>query len=217
VRRCESGEHDERGTGADRDVRELAAEETFTNVHRGGTVLCAAMDIDQINLGLLVLRVAVGATMLAHGVNHVWRGGRIAGTGRWFESLGMKPGVLHAWLASATELAAGAALIFGFLTPLAASMLLGVMLVAWITNHRNAGFFVFRRPTEGWEYVMNLSAACFAIACLGAGQWSLDNALDIEFDDWLGLLCALVVGIGGTAALLLVFWRPPKPVAESAS
>ena len=35
---------------------------------------------DQVNLGLLILRVAVGATMLAHGVNHIWRGGKIPGT-----------------------------------------------------------------------------------------------------------------------------------------
>ena len=37
--------------------------------------------------------------MVAHGYNHVWLGGKIAGTGRWFESLGIKPGLLHAWLA----------------------------------------------------------------------------------------------------------------------
>jgi putative oxidoreductase len=173
-------------------------------------------DIDQVNLALLVLRVVVGATMLAHGVNHIWRGGKIAGTGRWFESLGMKPGALHAWLASITELAAGAALIVGLLTPLAAGALMGVLLVAWITNHRKAGFFVFRRPTEGWEYVMNLAAACFALGCLGAGEWSLDNAFDIEFKDWAGLIITLVVGVGGTIGLLAVFWRPPKPApAES--
>ena len=136
------------------------------------------MSADQVNLGLLILRVAVGATMIAHGYNHIYRGGKIKGTGRWFASLGMKPGILHAWLASLTELAAGAALIVGLLTPLAAGAILGVMLVAFITNHRKAGFFVFRRPTEGWEY-LEPARACFAIGCLGAGEWSLDNAIDI--------------------------------------
>ena len=62
---------------------------------------------DGVSAGLLILRVMVGIVMLAHGYNHIFRGGRIPGTGRWFESLGMKPGVLHAWLASLTELAAG--------------------------------------------------------------------------------------------------------------
>ena len=87
-----------------------------TSDHGGDQAACwrdagwSRMSEDQINLGLLILRVAVGGTMVAHGVNHVWRGGKIAGTGRWFASLGMKPGVLHAWLASGTELVAGAAL-----------------------------------------------------------------------------------------------------------
>lgn len=174
------------------------------------------MDADQINLGLLILRLAVGATMVAHGVNHIWRGGRIAGTGRWFSSLGMKPGILHAWLASVTELVAGTLLIVGFLTPLAAGAIVGVLLVAWITNHRKAGFFVFRRPTEGWEYVMNLAAAAFAIGCLGAGEWSLDEAFDTHLSDWWGLVAVVVIGVGGTVGLLATFWRPPRPEPATA-
>jgi putative oxidoreductase len=175
------------------------------------------MAVDQVNLGLLILRVAVGATMIAHGYNHIYRGGKIAGTGRWFESLGMKPGWLHAWLASGTELAAGAGLVVGLLTPWAAGALIGIVAVAGITNHRNAGFFVFRRPTEGWEYLMNLAAALIAIACIGPGDWSLDNAISYQPSHWWGLTIALVIGLGGTATLLAVFWRPPakEPAATS--
>jgi putative oxidoreductase len=166
-------------------------------------------DVDSFNLGVLILRVAVGGTMVAHGVNHVWRGGRIPGTGRWFASLGMKPGVLHAWLASGTELVAGPMLIVGLFTPYAAGACAGVMLVALIVNHRKNGFFIFR-PGEGWEYVGNLAAACFAIACLGGGEWSIDNAVDFELSDYWGIIAALVIGVGGTIALLATFWRPPK-------
>ena len=57
-----------------------------------------------IYISLLLLRVVIGVTMLAHGYNHIWGGGKIEGTARWFESLGMKPGIVHAWLASLTEL-----------------------------------------------------------------------------------------------------------------
>src|SRR5918992_250132 len=109
-----------------------------------------------LNLSLLVLRVVLGVVFLAHGINHVWRGGKIPGTARWFESLGMKPGVLHAWLASGTELVVGPLLFLGLLTPFAGAGVIGVMLVAWITNHRGNGFFIFR-PGEGWEYVMTLT------------------------------------------------------------
>ena len=108
-------------------------------------------NIDGINAGVLILRVAVGIVMIAHGYNHIFRGGKIEGTAGWFESLGMKPGILHAWLASLTELGAGAMLIFGFLTPLAAGGVVGVMLVALITNHLKNGFFIFR-PGEGYEW-----------------------------------------------------------------
>jgi putative oxidoreductase len=174
------------------------------------------MAADQVNLGLLVLRVAVGVTMIAHGYNHIYRGGKIAGTGRWFESLGMKPGWLHAWLASVTELLAGTGLVVGLLTPWAAGALIGTMVVAWITNHLHAGFFVFRRPTEGWEYLMNLVAALFAIACLGPGEWSLDDAIDYQPTHWWSLIIALVIGVGGAASLLAVFWRPQRqPAAAS--
>jgi len=168
---------------------------------------------NQLWIGLLVVRVSVGATMIAHGYNHIYRGGKIKGTAGWFASLGMKPGILHAWLASLTELAAGAGLVVGLLTPVAAGAVIGTLTVAFITNHRKAGFFVFRRPTEGWEYLMNLIAATFAIGCLGPGRWSLDNAADIHFHGWDGLIVTLVIGIGGAAGLLAVFWRPPAPAA----
>jgi putative oxidoreductase len=167
-------------------------------------------DLDAINLALLVLRCGVGAVMLAHGINHIFGGGKIAGTGRWFESLGMKPGPLHAWLASIMEIVGGALLVLGLLMPLAGASVVGVMLVAWITNHRKNGFFIFR-PGEGWEYVMTLTLAGFALAILGAGEWSLDHVLDLD-DDLVGatgLVVALVAGVGGAAALLAAFWRPP--------
>src|SRR5207248_11053241 len=135
-------------------------------------------DATAVNLSLLVLRVALGVVFLAHGINHVFRGGKIPGTARWFESLGMKPGVLHAWLASLPELGAGALLVVGLLTPLAGAGVVGVMAVAWITNHRGNGFFIFR-PGEGWEYVMTLTATGLALGALGAGRRSLDRAIGI--------------------------------------
>ena len=87
-------------------------------------------NVDGVNAGLLILRIALGIVMIAHGYNHIFRGGKIEGTAGWFESLGMKPGVLHAWLASLTELGAGAMLLLGLLTPLAGAGVVGVMLVA---------------------------------------------------------------------------------------
>ena len=169
------------------------------------------MDGESIALGLTVFRCAVGAVMLAHGWNHIWGGGKIEGTAGWFTSLGMKPGILHAWLASIAELLAGACLVLGLLMPLAGAAVIGTMTVALVTNHRGNGFFIFR-PGEGWEYVMTLIAAGFVLAVVGAGEWSLDHALGI-FDPPAadGLWIALVAGFGGAAALLGLFWRPERP------
>jgi putative oxidoreductase len=160
-------------------------------------------------MGLLVLRVTVGLVMMAHGWNHVFGGGRIAGTGRWFESLGMKPGWLHAWTASITELVAGVLLLLGVFTPLAGAAVVGVMLVAWITNHRTNGFFIFR-PGEGYEYVMTLTAVGLFFCFAGSGQVSLDHALDIDRFGWPTAWSCAAIGIVGALGLLAMCWRPQR-------
>ena len=70
-------------------------------------VILGDLSTSSVNMALLILRVTVGAVFLAHGINHIYGGGKIEGTARWFESLGMKPGILHAWMASLVEVAAG--------------------------------------------------------------------------------------------------------------
>ena len=103
----------------------------------------------------------------------------------------------------------------GLLTPLAAGAIIGTLTVAFITNHRKAGFFVFRRPTEGWEYLMNLIAACFAIGCLGPGAGRSTTRSTSTCTAGRASSPPLVIGVGGAAALLIVFWRPPAPAPPS--
>jgi putative oxidoreductase len=177
-------------------------------------MLYGVSDRDALDLALLVFRAVVGFVFLAHGWNHIFRGGKIAGTGRWFESLGMRPGKLHALVASWTEIGSGLLLFAGLATPLAASGVVGTMLVAWITNHRKNGFFIFR-PGEGYEYVMTLTACGLLLAVVGAGRWSLDHAFGFEDPPGVsGLVTVLVAGVGGAVGLLVGFWRPPPPKAE---
>jgi len=169
-----------------------------------------------IDIGTLLLRVALGITMLAHGYNHAWGGGKLAGTARWFESIGIRPGRVHALLATGTELAVAPLLFLGLLTPLAAAGVLGVMLVALISNHLKNGYFIFR-PGEGYEYVLFLTFTALALAALGGGGWSVDRVLvdhDVAGSGWLfgwhGLLVAAVAGGGGAALLLATCWRPAR-------
>lgn len=169
-------------------------------------------DIDAINLALLALRGVLGVVMLAHGVNHIFGGGKIEGTAGWFDSLGMRPGILHAWTASLTEIGAGVLLLVGLVTPLASAGVIGVLVVAWVTNHRDAGFWVFNRPTEGWEYLMTLVVVAVVVATLGAGEWSVDDAVGLDdITGWTGMIIAVAGGLGGALATLIVFWRPAEP------
>ena len=159
------------------------------------------------DLSLLVLRCTLGVVFIAHGYNHFFGGGRIKGTARWFDSLGMRPGIVHAWLASTAELGAGVLLVLGLATPLACAAVVGTMLVAWVTNHRRNGFFIFR-PGEGYEYVMTLTLVGAALGGLGAGKWSLDHAFGWAAGPWWGLGIAAILGVGGALTLLAAFWRP---------
>ncbi len=178
--------------------------------------MTAMSDADAIDLALLVFRCAVGAVMLAHGINHVFGGGKIAGTAKWFESMGMRPPLVHAWLASLTEVGAGVALVLGFLTPFGAAGVVGVMAVAWIINHRGNGFFIFR-PGEGWEYVMTLLFCGVVIGAVGPGSWSLDDAFDLRDDltGTTGLAIAALAGGGGALGLLGLAWRPEPDGPDS--
>jgi len=163
---------------------------------------------NEINLALLLLRVGLGATMAAHGYGKFFTGGRIAGTAGWFDSMGMKPGKVHAVLAAGGEVLAGLFLAFGLLTPFAALGFVGLMTVAWWTVHRDNGFFIIK---EGWEYVFVLGLVAVCIAIIGPGEWSVDHAIGIanNLDGWPGFAISAGGGIAAAAGLLAAFFRPP--------
>jgi putative oxidoreductase len=177
-------------------------------------LVATTADVDALNTGLLLLRLIVGFVVLAHGWNH-WKSVRSGpGMANWFESLGLRPGPLHAWMVTLTELAGGAVLMLGLFSPFAAGGTAALMLVAFMTNHRKNGFFIFR-PGEGYEYVLTLGIVAIAMGPLGPGQWSLDDVFGIVVDGWEGLAISAGIGLVGGALFLAMFWRPPKPAAAT--
>ena len=160
-----------------------------------------------IDVARLGLRVTIGATMIAHGVRH---GRTLDGTARWFSSIGFRQPRLQAMASAAVETGAGAALIAGAGTPVAASAVVGTLAVAARTVHLPNGFFVNQ---EGYEYVLNLSVASLALAALGPGDLSADRLLGLHDTLTPARRAALAAGLGlGAAALqLAVFWRAPEP------
>jgi putative oxidoreductase len=168
--------------------------------------------VDAQIVALLLVRVIIGITMIAHGLNHWLGGGKIDGTAGWFGGLGLRQPKLQAWLSVVTEIGAGLLLVLGLLTWLACAAVVSVMLVAGLLAHRPNGFFVFK---EGYEYVLVLSVVSLAVATLGPGRFSIDAAAGIEVTGWTGGGIALGVAVLATAGLLAVFWRPAVSTVEA--
>jgi putative oxidoreductase len=159
------------------------------------------------DLGLLVLRMTIGGLLAGHGAQKLFGafgGPGIDGTAGFFEQIGLRPGKLHGWAAASTEFFGGIAIALGIVTPIPAAALIAVMTAAVITVHLKNGFFA---SNQGFEFNLALGAALFALAGIGAGGWSLDNALNIGMTgtDWA--LGALVVGLlGGLGAVASGRW-----------
>ena len=92
----------------------------------------------------------------------------------------MKPGPLHAWTVTLTEVFIPVLLVLGFLTPLDYGGVCALMLVACVTNHRQNGFFL-SSAKEGYEYVASIAVLSITLGTLGPGKWSLDHAFDFSF------------------------------------
>jgi putative oxidoreductase len=167
---------------------------------------------DQLDTALLVIRLAFGFGLAAHGYNKVFGGGGLTGTAGWFESVGMKWPALQARLAATTEITTGLLFAAGLLTPFAAAGMIGLMTVAFWVVHRNNGFLITK---GGWEYVAAIAVVAWAVATIGPGRFSLDHAFDIESSGWSGALIAALLGVGSGAAQLALCYRPQPAEAKA--
>ena len=161
----------------------------------------------QLDLALLILRLVFGVFLAYHGYNKVFGGGGLEGTARWFGAIGMKWPLWQARLAATTEIGAGLLFAAGLVMPVAGAGIVGLMVVAIVVAHWKVGFFIFK-PNQGWEYCASIAVVAFAVAMVGGGRWSLDNALDIDFSGWWGAAIAGFLGIGGALGQLALSYRP---------
>ncbi|MEA2499725.1 MAG: putative oxidoreductase [Actinomycetota bacterium] len=167
-----------------------------------------------MDLGLLLLRAALGVLIAAHGAQKLfgWFGGfGIEGTGGWLESMGFKPAKLQAAVVGLSEFGGGLLIGAGLLTPLGALAVAGVMFVATISVHWTKGFF---NGTGGFEFNFLIYFAAVALAFIGPGRYSLDHAFGWHL---AGTEWGLVALLGSVAAGTLVLaMRKPAPQAKAA-
>lgn len=125
--------------------------------------------------GLLVLRLALGLTMAAHGTQKLFGwfdGPGLEGTGQFFSASGYPAGETMALVAALTETFGGLGLALGLLTPLAGAAVLGTMLNALAVKW-GGGFFA----PEGVEYELLLVAGAAALTLTGPGRIAADRLL----------------------------------------
>jgi putative oxidoreductase len=156
----------------------------------------------EVDVGLLALHVFVGVLFVGHGAQKLFGlfgGYGLEGTGGFMDSLGLHPGKVHASLAGGAEFLGGLLLALGLLVPLAAAVLIATMVTASLTAHRGKGIW---NQNGGFELPFVYATIAFALAAVGAGDVSLDAALDLDLAGTGWAFAALGAGLlGGLGAI----------------
>ncbi len=154
------------------------------------------------DVGLLMLRLAVGGTLIAHGSQKLFGwfgGGGPEGTAQAMEQMGFTPGRQSALAAGLGEAGGGALLALGLATPAGGAAAAATMATA-SSFHAPNGFF---NMNGGLEHPGVLSAAATAIAVAGPGRYSLDHATCHVLDRPWVVATALAGGAAGAAVVIM--------------
>lgn len=119
-------------------------------------------------LALLVMRVVLGAIMIAHGLPKIFGG--LHGVESMVSGIGFPWWM--AYVVSITEVAGGALVLLGFLTRWAALAICIEMCVAIAKVHWPHGL----KGAGGFEFPLAVAALAFALIFFGAGPISLEWA-----------------------------------------
>ena len=118
-------------------------------------------------LGLLVLRLALGAVMIAHGYQKIFGG--MPQFMQMLQHMGIPAWM--AYLTVAAEFGGGILLVAGFLTRIAAIAIFLDMAVAISKVHLQHGLF---SKNGGFEFPMVCGAIAFSLIWSGAGPIAMD-------------------------------------------
>jgi len=167
-----------------------------------------------MDLGLLLLRLVAGLSFAAHGTQKLfgWFGGHgLAGTGGFLEQLGFHPGKRAALMAGLAETVGGLLLMLGAVTPLAAVLIVSVMLVATVAVHWTKGYFAH---SGGYELPLLYMVTALTVVLMGPGRFSIDAGVGREYAGLGWTVASWVVGAAG--AVLQLASRHQEPKVEAA-
>jgi len=160
-----------------------------------------------LDLGLLMLRLVVGAIFLYHGLQKLtgwFHGPGLDGTRDMMAEGGWDHATLSTILLVVGEVGGGALLILGLATPLAAGAVLAVILNAWAWKQGMLPGFQFNSsvPT-GVEIDTILAGTAVAVILTGPGRLSLDRSRGWATRPYIGSVSVLLLAV---IAAALTFW-----------
>ena len=158
------------------------------------------------NLGLLVLRVGLGAVLIAHGLQKLfgwWGGSGVTGFKNSLSDVGYQHADILAYVSAGGETVAGVLLVLGLFTPVAAAGALAFLingLLATISAKPHSHTFTFFLP-EGHEYQITLIVLAVAVILSGPGRYGLDARRGWAHRPFIGSFVALLGGIAAGVAV----------------
>lgn len=156
------------------------------------------------DIGMLALRIGVGATLLQAGIRKLVDFG---GTVDTLEKAGWKMPGVATLMVSVSETVGGAFLILGLLTPLAACAALAVMIDAWLVNVSAGSVWA-----DPFNHTFVLALGSLALLFAGAGGWSLDARLWRRYWWPAPVTVTLFLLAAAAAAATWVFLNGTNPI-----
>lgn len=180
---------------------EQAAEPTAIEASEIDDRVRAAQRRGTQDLGLMVLRVGLGAWLVVHGLQKAfgwWGGPGLSAFQHTLASVGYQHASPLSYLAVGVEVGAGVLLVLGLFAPLAATAALAYLLnslavaVAAQTVH---GYFPYFLPS-GHEYLVSMIVLAAALTLTGPGRYGFDAGRGWARRPFIGSFVALLAGIG---------------------